>query len=96
MREIASSSARFGISATAILPPPSVRELEIHPETGAVALAGCPKRVTELFLRGTEPTRLCTRQGASIEPSHLPGDGRPRDQRRPRRERGFWARIFGR
>ncbi len=80
----------------AFLPPPSVRELEIHPETGAVALAGCPKRVTELFLRGTEPTRLCTRQGASIEPSNLPGDGRQRDQRRPRRERGFWARIFGR
>ena len=80
----------------AFLPPPSVRELEIHPETGAVALAGCPKRVTELFLRGTEPTRLCTRQGASIEPSNLPGDGRQRDQRRPRRERGFWARSFGR
>jgi penicillin-binding protein 1B len=80
----------------AFLRPPSVRALDINPETGAVALAGCPKRVTEFFLRGTEPSRVCTWRGSSIEPSARSGDGSERDGRRPQRGRGIWDRIFGR
>ncbi|MEE2674080.1 MAG: PBP1A family penicillin-binding protein [Myxococcota bacterium] len=76
----------------AFLPPPSVREVEIHPESGALALDGCPKRVTESFLRGTEPTRVCTRKGASVEPLQ----GRQRESRGSGPTRGFWDWIFGR
>ena len=69
--------------------PPSVRQLEINPETGAAAMAGCPARATEVFLRGTEPTRICDWQNTNAEPD-------PADEDRGRRpERGFWQRIFG-
>ena len=66
-------------------PPAEVVELDIHPETGALALAGCPERRTELFLRGTEPTRTCPEWGGA----------RPRREGEPR-ERGSWLRdILG-
>ena len=68
--------------------PPSVRQVEINPETGAMALVGCPVTAQEVFLRGTEPTRICDWQHTNAEPEA--GAGR---ERRPRR--GFWERIFG-
>lgn len=39
--------------------PQSVARLEIDPASGAVALAGCPRRRVEYFLPGTEPTATC-------------------------------------
>ncbi len=70
--------------------PPSVRELEINPETGAVAMAGCPVRANEVFLRGTEPTRICDWQNTDGEPDEGSSG------RRPQRGGSFWDRIFGR
>jgi penicillin-binding protein 1B len=43
----------------AFIPPGDVERVEIHPETGALALAGCPERRVEYFLRGTEPRETC-------------------------------------
>jgi membrane carboxypeptidase/penicillin-binding protein len=39
--------------------PPGLEPVAIDPETGARALAGCPRRLEELFLRGTGPTTTC-------------------------------------
>jgi membrane carboxypeptidase/penicillin-binding protein len=72
--------------------PPSVRRVEINPETGALAMVGCPVTASEVFLRGTEPTRICDWKNPNSEPE--PGDEDRR--RRPRRGGGFWNRIFGR
>lgn len=74
----------------AFLHPPSVRELDINPETGAVAMVGCPERVPEVFLRGTEPSRICTWRSTSTEP-----EDDDSGSRRPEGG-GFWDRIFGR
>jgi penicillin-binding protein 1B len=41
------------------LPPVDVRRVEIEPETGALALSGCPSRRTEFFLADTEPEKTC-------------------------------------
>ena len=41
------------------VPPPTVETVEIDPETGALALASCPRRREEYFLRGTAPERTC-------------------------------------
>ncbi len=46
------------------LPPPGVEEAEIEPTTGALALAGCPERRTEYFIRGTLPVDVCPRNAA--------------------------------
>ncbi len=79
----------------AFLPPPSVRQVDIHPDTGALALLGCPKRTREFFLRGTEPTRICTWQSTDAEPDSASADRSQGRGRRPRREPGLWERIFG-
>ena len=75
----------------AFLRPPSVRPLDINPETGAIAEIGCPERVEEFFLVGTEPTRVCNWQGASVE-----GDTSARRSGERRGARGLWDRILGR
>ena len=43
----------------AFLRPSEVREIEIDPATGALALRGCPERQSELFLTGTLPEATC-------------------------------------
>jgi membrane carboxypeptidase/penicillin-binding protein len=43
----------------AFLRPPGIVEVEIDPQSGALALAGCPDRRTEYFLPGTEPLETC-------------------------------------
>jgi penicillin-binding protein 1B len=40
-------------------PPAEVVKVDIDPVSGALALAGCPRRTPEYFLRGTEPTLTC-------------------------------------
>jgi penicillin-binding protein 1B len=85
--------------------PPSVRELEVNPDTGALAMVGCPKRATEYFLRGTEPTEICSwndnpepgksGERGGIEASRAERESdQPRPRRRPRK--GFWDGFFGR
>jgi penicillin-binding protein 1B len=39
--------------------PPEIETAEIDPETGALALHGCPDRMPEYFLHGTEPIETC-------------------------------------
>ena len=41
------------------VPPPEVRAVDIDPETGALALDGCPRRQPEYFIAGTEPSTSC-------------------------------------
>ncbi len=41
------------------IPPRGVEQLEIDPESGALALSGCPERKTEVFLSGTAPQQIC-------------------------------------
>ena len=41
------------------VPPPEVHTVEIDPESGAVALDGCPRRQPEYFIEGTEPSATC-------------------------------------
>jgi penicillin-binding protein 1B len=41
--------------------PPEIERAAIQPETGALALRGCPDRRDEYFLEGTLPTHVCPR-----------------------------------
>jgi penicillin-binding protein 1B len=43
----------------AFLRPPEIERVAIEPSTGALALAGCPERRDEYFLRGTLPSHVC-------------------------------------
>jgi len=51
--------ATGGVIRGAFLRPPEVEQVAIEPSTGALALAGCPERHKEYFLRGTLPTHVC-------------------------------------
>ena len=62
------------------LRPSEVREIDVDPTTGALALAGCPARQPEVFLIGTEPEETC--------PSWARRPGR--------RDRGVIERLFER
>ncbi len=41
-------------------PPPGVVQVAVDPASGELAHAGCPTRVTELFIEGTEPKAFCS------------------------------------
>jgi penicillin-binding protein 1B len=43
--------------------PREIRDVEIDPASGAVALWGCPERRRELFIEGTLPTATCPAGG---------------------------------
>lgn len=58
--------------------PAGVREAEIEPTSGALALAGCSQRRTEFFLDGTLPRATCP--GGAI--ADLQGDDSPQVRRR--------------
>jgi len=51
----------------AFLPPAELERADVHPRTGALALAGCPERRSEFFLPGTGPAEVCP-TGARPEP----------------------------
>lgn len=81
--------------------PAAITVAEIDPVTGALALAGCPRRQPEFFLRGTEPRTVCPDGGY---PFFTQGDD-DFDARFPRRgeeprdddgERAGPAERFGR
>jgi len=79
--------------------PPSVQVAEIDPETGALALEGCPRRQPEFFLAGTEPRAVCP--GDSF-PFFARGEeasgesGAPREPGGAREERHDESGAFGR
>lgn len=57
-----------GVRVRGRFPRPSgVEPLEIDPETGALALAGCPRRSEEVFLRGTGPQETCPAEAVAGE-----------------------------
>ncbi|MEN8185367.1 MAG: hypothetical protein ABFS46_22860, partial [Myxococcota bacterium] len=60
--------------------------VDVDPLSGAQALAGCPRRAPEWFLRGTEPRSVCPR-GVYVERNGAPGSGD---------ERGMIERLFDR
>jgi len=82
-------------------PPKGVERVEIDPTSGAVALAGCPRREVEYFLEGTEPRATCPEGGWLVDGSE-PGDSQSRDadgrgRRESKRGSGGWLdRIFDR
>jgi penicillin-binding protein 1B len=45
--------------------PSGIQTLEVDPETGAQALRGCPRRASEIFLKGTEPVATCPEGGSA-------------------------------
>jgi membrane carboxypeptidase/penicillin-binding protein len=54
-------------------PPAEVVEVDIDPFSGALALAGCPRRTPEYFLRGTEPVMTCPEWASRDRGRRRPG-----------------------
>jgi membrane carboxypeptidase/penicillin-binding protein len=74
--------------------PPSIRRIEIDPTSGAVALAGCPRRDFEYFIEGTEPRATCPEGGWLVRDNEESGEGADARGARPR---GGWLdRLFDR
>jgi len=57
--------------------PSSVRRVEIDPASGAVALAGCPRREMEYFIEGTEPRTTCPEGGWLVHNGEQSGEPTP-------------------
>jgi len=79
--------------------PSSVRRVEIDPASGAVALAGCPRRETEYFIEGTEPHTTCPEGGWLVHNGEQSGDPTPdaRPSNGKAQPRGGWLdRLFDR
>ncbi|MBB6679471.1 PBP1A family penicillin-binding protein [Cohnella lubricantis] len=55
--------------------PEGVVTVYIDPATGQLAADGCPEKVRETFLAGTEPTEACVLHGGAREPAEEPGRG---------------------
>ena len=70
----------------AFLRPGDVESVQVHPQTGAVALAGCPERRPEFFLRGTVPEETC--------PGWARRDDRRGDGRSGPTPPGWFERLF--
>jgi membrane carboxypeptidase/penicillin-binding protein len=58
-------------------PPPGLVQATVDPETGQVAHAGCPTRVTEVFIAGTEPRTFCARHSSAAAEKQLTSRPRP-------------------
>jgi penicillin-binding protein 1B len=53
------NDATGGVVRGRFLRPREIEEVEIDPETGALALSGCPRQQPEYFLPGTVPEEAC-------------------------------------
>ncbi len=80
--------------------PSEVVQVDIDPASGALALEGCPSRRSEIFILGTEPTRVCP-EGMVVErepqvgPAETPGrTPPPREQRREGGVLGWLRDLF--
>jgi membrane carboxypeptidase/penicillin-binding protein len=78
--------------------PPEVVQMDVDPASGALAMEGCPGRRSEVFILGTEPTRVCP-EGAVVNrqaptPTSQPEAPGKRPHAEERRERGVlgWLR----
>ena len=73
------------------MPDDVVRE-KIDSSTGQVAVADCPSThlIEEVYVRGTEPTRACSKHGGGTLPP------RRQEVQKRRRERGLLETILGR
>jgi penicillin-binding protein 1B len=70
--------------------PPGVVQVTVDPASGEVARVGCPTRLTELFIEGTEPKTFCTLHGtAAVEERTIfkPLSVSPRERVPPSSER---------
>jgi penicillin-binding protein 1B len=87
--------ATGGVIPGAFEPPPGIQRVEIDPETGAVALAGCPRSASEYFIEGTEPRVTCPEGGWLVRGGD--GDDEREPARKGSRGRGGWLdRLFDR
>jgi penicillin-binding protein 1B len=75
--------ARFMREATGgrlrgtFFPPAEVVKVDIDPVSGALALAGCPRRAPEYFLSGTEPAMTCPEWASRDRKPRRPRGRRP-------------------
>jgi penicillin-binding protein 1B len=63
-------------------PPTGLVQATVDPATGEVAHAGCPTRVTEVFVAGTEPRTFCALHGTAAAEDRTtprPSPGLPRE-----------------
>lgn len=76
------------------IPPRNIERLEIDPESGALAVSGCPDRRSEVFLVGTAPNEICDGRGirAVAESDRGRDDSRKRGRKRKRDDDGG---VFG-
>jgi penicillin-binding protein 1B len=82
--------ALAGRPSQAFPPPPGVVQATVDPASGESAHAGCPTRVTELFIEGTEPKAFCSLHStAPVRGRAIPGPGQvsPREVSSPSPER---------
>lgn len=89
--------ATGGVIPGSFEPPPGVHRIEIDPQSGAVALAGCPRSRPEFFLDGTEPRATCP-EGWYVDGDRDGTERATADQGgEPSRPRGGWlGRVIGR
>ncbi|MCP4037103.1 MAG: PBP1A family penicillin-binding protein, partial [bacterium] len=74
------------------VPPRNIERLEIDPESGALAVSGCPRRSSEIFLAGTAPSEICDGRSRSSVAGHERDRHDPRERRREDR-RGLFGWI---
>lgn len=64
--------------------PDNVIAVSIDPATGYLAAPGCPEKVTELFMEGTEPVEYCPEHRGNLLPEAPPPlTAPPEDQPQP-------------
>jgi penicillin-binding protein 1B len=83
-------TALAGRPSQAFHPPPGLVQVTVDPATGEVAHVGCPTRLTEVFIAGTEPKTFCALHStASRGGKAIPGSGQmpPREGMAPSAER---------
>ncbi len=76
-----------------LVAPASVSFVEIDAASGGRATSECPEseRITEVFVRGTEPSEVCPLHPGEVGHSEPPSRYEPRLRGR---ERGFWSSLF--
>jgi membrane carboxypeptidase/penicillin-binding protein len=79
-----------GRPSQAFQPPPGVVRVTVDPASGEVAHVGCPTRLSEVFIEGTEPRTFCSLHGtapAQEKTSSTPRPAPPRQVVSPSSER---------
>lgn len=80
--------------------PPGVVFLDVDRNTGGLYTGDCPEsvRLREVFVRGTEPTKLCAEHASGSSeytPSQEGGDPAPSRPESRRQRDTFWGSLFG-